>query len=46
MPEGDTLHGHAHRIQQALGGQTLLRAESNRVALSRFVGQQIGRAHV
>jgi len=44
MPEGDTLHGHARRIQQALGGQTLQRAESNRVALSRFVGQRLSSA--
>lgn len=38
MPEGDTLHEHARRIAAALGGHTLLRAESNRVPLARFVG--------
>src|SRR5688572_28344058 len=41
MPEGDTLHAHARRVQEALGGHTLLRAESNRVALARFVGQRL-----
>jgi endonuclease-8 len=41
MPEGDTLHGYARSIDRTLGGHTLLRAESNRVALSRFVGQRL-----
>ena len=38
MPEGDTLHAHARRIEQALAGGTLVRAESSRVPLGRFVG--------
>jgi endonuclease-8 len=41
MPEGDTLHAHARSIDRALGGQTLLRAESTRVDLSRFAGQRL-----
>lgn len=41
MPEGDTLHAYARSIDRALGGQTLLRAESNRVDLSRFAGQRL-----
>jgi endonuclease VIII len=39
VPEGDTLHALARGIQQALGGQALVRAESNRVSLARFVGR-------
>jgi endonuclease-8 len=38
VPEGDTLHDHARRIAASLGGHTLVRAESNRVQLARFVG--------
>jgi len=38
VPEGDTLHGYAQRIAASLGGHTLVRAESNRVPLARFVG--------
>ena len=38
MPEGDTLHAYAQRITASLGGHTLLRADSNRVPLARFVG--------
>lgn len=47
MPEGDTLHAYAQRIAASLGGHTLLRAESNRVPLARFVGRVLrgARAH-
>lgn len=38
MPEGDTLHAHARSIEQALGGQALVRAESSRLQLAPFVG--------
>lgn len=41
MPEGDTLHGWARALGSAFGRQPLVRAESTRVALSRFVGHSI-----
>jgi len=45
VPEGDTLHAHARRIVESLGGHTLVRAESNRVPLGRFVGHVLRGAH-
>jgi endonuclease VIII len=44
VPEGDTLHTLAQGIERALGGRALVRAESNRVSLSRFVGRVLGGA--
>lgn len=41
MPEGDTLHGFARKIDAALTGQPLLCAWSSRVALSRFEGHSV-----
>lgn len=41
MPEGDTLHGFARRIDAALAGQPLVRAWSSRVALARFEGRSV-----
>ena len=38
MPEGDTLHAYARSIEASLAGHTLVRAESNRLPLARFVG--------
>jgi endonuclease VIII len=41
MPEGDTLHGYARRIDAALAGQTLARAYCTRVPLARFEGRAV-----
>jgi endonuclease VIII len=47
VPEGDTLFAWAREIDGALRDQTLLRATSNRVNLSRFEGRKVrgARAH-
>ncbi len=47
MPEGDTLHGFAQKLDAAIVGQTLVRAYSTRVALARFEGHAVcsARAH-
>ena len=41
MPEGDTLHGFARRVDAALAGQPLVRAWSSRVPLARFEGHAV-----
>jgi endonuclease-8 len=41
MPEGDTLHGYARRIDAALAGRTLARAYSTRVPLARFENRAV-----
>ena len=41
MPEGDTLHGFARKLDAALVGRTLVRAYSTRVALARFEGHAV-----
>ena len=41
MPEGDTLHGYARAIHEALAGQTLVRATSTRVDLARLTGRTL-----
>lgn len=41
MPEGDTLHAYARRVDAALAGQPLVRAWSNRAALARFEGHGV-----
>jgi len=44
MPEGDSIHGYARRIHEALAGQTLLRAYANRLSLGRFEGRTLAGA--
>jgi endonuclease-8 len=41
MPEGDTLHGYARRLDAVLVGRPLVRAYSTRVALARFEGHAV-----
>lgn len=41
MPEGDTLHGFARKVDAALAGQPLVRAFSSRVTLARFEGHAV-----
>jgi endonuclease VIII len=44
MPEGDSIHGYARAVHQALAGQTLLRAYASRFSLARFEGRALAGA--